>query len=564
MADLTTGNINTEAQTAASITDGDYIYIYKADAGVFSKIEKGLLLQGVSGGSGGMSDEVYQAIQGNVEALRLGFNSLRNALAGIAFSGVRPSEIEEFTWPESESGGDVPVANPTLSVSISTLTFSTTVGLQSSKTFILTGSNLTGNISLKVTGIFSLDGTHVTGGTGGEYSIASSVANGVNVVIVNYMPTEEGINIGTVTISSTGVTNKTVSLSGTAASAVEGYSVTIDDDGLSHCSLYSAPTIIQVGSPATIVIAAESGYTLNGVTPTVTTTSGTVGTPSYDSANDRISISVSGISGDVEITVAASAVSAQPAPAGYVTNGLVLHLDGLNQGNTNGEWEDSAPNANRSFILADRTGGSDLPTVLPNGVKFTSVNQVGYCNEDINIPYTNYTNTNSGPYAGKAAGTIEVVFTPESDFLAANRPFFVANKSEHICAMFQKSSSYLVYGTYKSQGSNINAKRALVNTAFFDDATDEPLTVVVSQNKGMLVQNGVTDSSSPIGSRLACEETYNMCIGSCTGASGTSITPTFANATIHEIRIYNRVLNEDEILQNQKYDNYRYDLGLDI
>lgn len=562
MADLTTGNINTEAQTAASVNDGDYIYIYKADAGVFSKIEKSLLLQGVSGGSsgGGMSDEVYQAIQGNVEALRLGINSLRNALAGIAFSGARPAEIGEFTWPDSESGDDAPVATPTLNVSISTLIFSTTVGLQTSKTFTLTGNNLTGDISLKVTGVFLLEGTHITGGTGGEYSIASSYANGSNMVTVNYMPVEEGVNTGTVAISSMGATGKTVSLRGTAASGVEGYSVTIDDNGLSHCSLFSAPTIIQVGSPATIVIAAESGYTLNGVTPTVVSTSGTVGTPSYDSANDRISISISGISGDVEITIAASAVSTQPAPAGYVTDGLVLHLDGFNQGDTDGEWKDSAPNVNRTFILADRTGGNDLPTVLPNGVKFTSVNQVGYCNESIGVSYN--------------AGTIEVVFTPESGFLAANRSFFVANTEKHICAMFQKTGSFLVYGTFKTAGQTINAKRALVNTNFFDDATDEPLTVVVSQNgwqsngeyKGMLVQNGEINSSAPSGTRLAWDTTYSMCIGSSSGVSetGININPAFANATIHEIRIYNKKLTEAEILQNQRYDNYRYDLGLDI
>ena len=50
MANITTENINTLAQLAASISDGDYIYIYKAASHSFARIEKSVFLQGVNGG----------------------------------------------------------------------------------------------------------------------------------------------------------------------------------------------------------------------------------------------------------------------------------------------------------------------------------------------------------------------------------------------------------------------------------------------------------------------------------------------------------------------------------
>ena len=103
MADLTTGNINTEAQTAASVNDGDYIYIYKADAGVFSKIEKSLLLQGAGGGSGsGISAEVYEAIKDNVNRVQGRLDALIGALANMSFNSLpKPALVGELTWPDA-------------------------------------------------------------------------------------------------------------------------------------------------------------------------------------------------------------------------------------------------------------------------------------------------------------------------------------------------------------------------------------------------------------------------------------------------------------------------------
>lgn len=56
--EITTDNINTKAQEVASLSDGDYVYVYKTGASGFSRIEKSLLLQGSSQGGGGIEYEV--------------------------------------------------------------------------------------------------------------------------------------------------------------------------------------------------------------------------------------------------------------------------------------------------------------------------------------------------------------------------------------------------------------------------------------------------------------------------------------------------------------------------
>lgn len=47
---LKLSNINELAQSAASVVDGDYIYIYKAGSDAFSRIERSVFMQGVAGG----------------------------------------------------------------------------------------------------------------------------------------------------------------------------------------------------------------------------------------------------------------------------------------------------------------------------------------------------------------------------------------------------------------------------------------------------------------------------------------------------------------------------------
>ena len=103
-------------------------------------------------------------------------------------------------------------ATPTLSVSPSSLSFSTTAGQTVTKTFTVTGTNLTGNVTLTksdANGVYTISPTTIS---------ASAAASGATVT-VTYNPTAAGTQSGTITVASSGATSKTVSLSGTATAA---------------------------------------------------------------------------------------------------------------------------------------------------------------------------------------------------------------------------------------------------------------------------------------------------------------------------------------------------------
>jgi len=114
MANISTENINTLAQIASSIGDGDYIYIFKGGAKAFSRIEKSLFMQEMGGGGSDISDilsndwndssrkHVPSARQMNLMYNNLisvynSLTSVLNALANSSFKTARP-EIAELDW----------------------------------------------------------------------------------------------------------------------------------------------------------------------------------------------------------------------------------------------------------------------------------------------------------------------------------------------------------------------------------------------------------------------------------------------------------------------------------
>ena len=101
---------------------------------------------------------------------------------------------------------------PTITASESALTMEGTVGQATTSTFTVTGSNLTSNVTLTVSG---------TGFSVSPTTISASEAAAGKTVTVTYNPTAAGTHNGTITLSSTGADNKTVSLTGTAKYVVE-------------------------------------------------------------------------------------------------------------------------------------------------------------------------------------------------------------------------------------------------------------------------------------------------------------------------------------------------------
>ena len=99
------------------------------------------------------------------------------------------------------------VGTPTLTVNPSSLSFNTTVGESVTKTFTVTGTDLTGNVLLAVSGTgFTIDKTSIT---------KNQATNGATVT-VTYTPTTGGTHTGTVALSSNGAQQVTVALTGIA------------------------------------------------------------------------------------------------------------------------------------------------------------------------------------------------------------------------------------------------------------------------------------------------------------------------------------------------------------
>lgn len=209
MANISQENINSLAQVASSIIDGDYIYIYNSRASCFSRIEKSVFFAGIGNNSGGMSAEVYAAIQANVETLREAYNQLVSDLANLAFTNLpKTSTVAAFSWPDNDGGsggGDTPTDTPSLSspTNNSTVNVGTNTGSGVSKTITVKGSHLGTALTA------SLSGSGFYFGSSGTQTSQTILANNANAssgwtLTVRYEG-EDANATGTLTISSSEV-----------------------------------------------------------------------------------------------------------------------------------------------------------------------------------------------------------------------------------------------------------------------------------------------------------------------------------------------------------------------
>lgn len=99
----------------------------------------------------------------------------------------------------------VHTTDPTLSVSPTSLSFNAYTGESATNKFNISGINLTGNISIAVSGT-----------NANMFSVSSSSVSGSGEITVTYTPTAVGSHSATITVSATGATSKTIALSGSA------------------------------------------------------------------------------------------------------------------------------------------------------------------------------------------------------------------------------------------------------------------------------------------------------------------------------------------------------------
>ena len=217
-------------------------------------------------------------------------------------------------------------AAPTLTVNPTSLSFTTEVGASVTKTFTVTGSDLTGNVGLAVSGTgFTIDKTTIT---------KNDATNGATVT-VTYSPTTAGTHTGTVTLTSNGAATKTVSLSGTATSTP---------------TLSANPTSLsfntEVGTPVTKTFTLSGTYLLNyavnlsvsGAGFTIDKTSvtanevmnGTTITVTYNptAAGNHTGSVVISTTGAQPVTVALNGTAAEPVRV-ITTNPTALNFNAL-------------------------------------------------------------------------------------------------------------------------------------------------------------------------------------------------------------------------------------------
>lgn len=150
----------------------------------------------------------YTGTNTNGESGSLSISSL-----GTGDDNISRSVTITATYSQ-QGGGDEPTPTPTLDVDPTSLAFNTTAGQTESKTFTVTGRNLTGNVQISSnSNLFTFE---VTSGS------LTPDNNGIvdATVTVTYEPTAAGTHSGIITVSSTGATSQSVGLSGTATAAV--------------------------------------------------------------------------------------------------------------------------------------------------------------------------------------------------------------------------------------------------------------------------------------------------------------------------------------------------------
>lgn len=219
--------------------------------------------------------------------------------------------------------------------------------------------------------------------------------------------------------------------------------------------------------------------------------------------------------GNVSKTLTVEQAAGTPTPA-YVSNGLVLWLDGIEKGNNNTAW-------------IDKVNGTSFTN---HGATFNN-DHVYFDGIDDYLSNTTYSPPTSG------TGTIEVVIDNE-DFGQTTALVFMARTRAGI-GFGATAAKYILYSCGATQRPRSIATLAKASFSI--------------SNAGKY-QNGVelsTSGSDYWGGQV-----------SGTNFIGKRNTGNYFKGKIYSIRIYNRQLSESEILANLAVDNARFNLGLSL
>ena len=203
-------------------------------------------------------------------------------------------------------------------------------------------------------------------------------------------------------------------------------------------------------------------------------------------------------------------------PSSYVQEGLIFHLDGIDQGDTPDAWTD---------LVGDKAFAFTNCVSRDNHIEFPS------------DAWAYLTSAETISQSG-ATGTIEIVY--EGDLSGANRFLFYPNQAGALMVAYASSLNGIIMRATTSAPvwtpKSVTGKSRL--------SLSSALGV---QNLERLTQSGSNyfadlSSSAYIGRR------------------STSTSAQAFAGKIYSIRIYNRILTYDEVVQNQNYDAIRFGL----
>lgn len=520
---LTLENIFTKAQDAAGIGDGDYIYFQKTGAGAFSRIEKSLFMQGVGSGSTGVAAKVKD----NVDILQAKIDEIvvaLNTIVAYAFDGTKPniSEVGALDW----SGSDTPQdTTPSLVVSSSSLSFSTNLGTAVQKTFTVKGANLTGNINLAIT---QMQGFSI------NPAIISSDLNGTHTITVTYNPNAVGTNTATVIISSAGATSKQVTLNGTAVDA-ETADLTINLTGDKVTSSVESGKV-AIGNSLSIQLGTNDNlYVVDEDNVSVTMGGVNITSSAYNKNTDTITIN--NVTGDIAVNATAMT---------YIQNGLVMMLDGKNQGDTANQWANIA-NANYPLELSGTGFSKESDHIEFNGGSSGDAGFATGIMQDFGFNKSYDASTSEAVYSQTSAlSSAAILVTGRNNGTVIgitssgnNKVLFARVAGEHAADASTACGILTSYGSNQIVSvSHSGLSYHLNNTAL---------------NTGGAVALTIGDSGSTY------DMAGRMAVGGLTSRNNTYVFPFAGN--IYCLRLYDRVLTASEIGQNYKVDKKRFNIS---
>ena len=209
---------------------------------------------------------------------------------------------------------------------------------------------------------------------------------------------------------------------------------------------------------------------------------------------------------------------------GYIRNGLVFQLDGIDKGTDNtSKW-------------VDLVGGITFTEVGGNNIHDTNC---------ITLPGSRRLTGSSSPAFASTTHTIEIAMYPQQ----VGWQGIVAFKPSSV-ALYQDGDNYIHGGYMQGTSSNFPRTNGKVSTA--------NKVYLLGFARGNYMLNGAYSTST-----MATANRSGMASSVIGSLSSTANSYTF-KGKIYAIRVYNRLLTEDELRHNQQVDNERFNLNLTI